>query len=160
MHGSGIVAVVTAAVVIVIFRNRLQLHGSQLLDFWDLAGFLLNAVVFLLIGIALPTSSVFSAGGAVVACFITVLIVRCISVYLLTAISDWKGRLIRWPLRPILVWGGMRGALSIALALSLVGRIEIDPRVTIIGYGVVVLSLILQGATVGYLVRGLVRQKR
>jgi NhaP-type Na+/H+ or K+/H+ antiporter len=43
------------------------------------------------------------------------------------------------------LWGGLRGALSVALALSIADRPGIDPRVTVVAYGMVVLSLLVQG---------------
>jgi NhaP-type Na+/H+ or K+/H+ antiporter len=42
-------------------------------------------------------------------------------------------------------WGGMRGALSVALALSVAGYPQVNPQVSVIAYGMVVLSLIVQG---------------
>jgi NhaP-type Na+/H+ or K+/H+ antiporter len=42
-------------------------------------------------------------------------------------------------------WGGMRGALSVALALSVAAYPQVNPQVSVIAYGMVVLSLIVQG---------------
>ncbi|MBJ7609393.1 MAG: cation:proton antiporter, partial [Candidatus Dormibacteraeota bacterium] len=56
------------------------------------------------------------------------------------------------------VWGGFRGALSVALALSVTGRPGIDAKVPILAYGVVVLSLLFQGSTIRPLARWLSRQ--
>ena len=42
-------------------------------------------------------------------------------------------------------WGGMRGALSVALALSVATYPEVDPNLAVVAYGVVVLSLLVQG---------------
>jgi NhaP-type Na+/H+ or K+/H+ antiporter len=43
------------------------------------------------------------------------------------------------------LWGGLRGALSVALALSVAGQTGIDPRVSVVAYGMAVLSLLVQG---------------
>jgi NhaP-type Na+/H+ or K+/H+ antiporter len=42
-------------------------------------------------------------------------------------------------------WGGMRGALSVALALSVASNSGVNPRISVIAYGMVVLSLLIQG---------------
>jgi NhaP-type Na+/H+ or K+/H+ antiporter len=42
-------------------------------------------------------------------------------------------------------WGGIRGALSVALALSIAGYSQVDPNLTVVAYGIVVLSLLIQG---------------
>jgi CPA1 family monovalent cation:H+ antiporter len=42
-------------------------------------------------------------------------------------------------------WGGIRGALSVALALSVAGYAQVDPNLTVVAYGIVVLSLLIQG---------------
>jgi monovalent cation:H+ antiporter, CPA1 family len=52
---------------------------------------------------------------------------------------------IPWPWRHMTVWGGLRGALSVALALSVAAYPQVDPRVSVIAYGMVVLSLLVQG---------------
>lgn len=153
LHGSGIFAVVVAALTLVISRRRLHLHGDRLLDFWDLTGFLLNALVFMLIGTALPSGNVIALGGTVVVGFAVLAILRLATVYPILAVTDWRGNRIRWRSRPLVVWGGMRGALSVALALSVQSVSGVDQRVVTIAYGVVVFSLLVQGSTVRPLVR-------
>ena len=148
IHGSGIVAVVVAALMLVIARQRLRLHGQRLIDFWDLAGFVLNVVLFMLIGTSLPSGDVLALTGPIVIGFVLLTVLRFATVYPLLVISDWKARRLPWRFRPIVVWGGIRGALSIALALSIAAHTGVAQRVITIAYGIVVLSLLLQGSTV------------
>lgn len=150
---SGIVADVTAGLTLVVARRRLHLHGDDLLAFWDLAGFLLNALLFLLIGTAVPSREIVDQAGAVVLGFVALTVVRAAAVYALTAASDPHGRLIAWRSRPFIVWGGLRGALSVALALSIAGHAGVGSRVPTIAYGIVVLSLLAQGASLRPLAR-------
>ncbi|MEO8899630.1 MAG: cation:proton antiporter [Candidatus Dormibacter sp.] len=152
---SGIVAVVAAALVVVIARRRSPIHGEQVLEFWDLAGFLLNALLFLLIGSALPTRDVAGLAGSVAVGLVILIAVRVLAVYAILAAVDRRGRLIAWRQRPFVVWAGFRGALSVALALSVTGRPGIDAKVPILAYGVVVLSLLFQGSTIRPLARRL-----
>ena len=152
IHGSGIVAVVVAALMLVVARRRLRLHGQRLLDFWDLAGFILNVVVFILIGTSLPIGDVFALGGSIIVGFVLLTALRFATVYPLLIISDWRARRLPWRTRPIVVWGGMRGALSIALALSIQAHSGVAQSVVTIAYGIVILSLLLQGSTVRPLV--------
>ena len=148
LHGSGIVAVVVAALILVITRRRLSLHGDRLLDFWDLGGFILNVLVFMLIGAALPSSDVIGLAGSIAVGFVLLVLFRSAVVYPVLVACDWKARKVPWRLRPLVVWGGMRGALSVALALSLQSHGGVGPDVIAIAYGIVVVSLLVQGGTV------------
>ena len=146
-HGSGIIAVVTAAVTVVLVQRRVRLHDDQLLEFWGLAGFILNALVFLLIGTALPAAAVLGVLGSIVIGFLVLTAVRALIVPVFLLATARQGQLSRsaWPL---VVWGGMRGALSVALALSTAGHAGVGQDVIAIAYGIVVLSLLVQGGTV------------
>ena len=56
---------------------------------------------------------------------------------------------------PVLIWGGLRGGIAVALALSLADN-EVKPAILAITYGVVLFSIIVQGLTVKPLVRRMV----
>jgi monovalent cation:H+ antiporter, CPA1 family len=131
LGGSGVVAVVVAGVLLA----RFGLVTDRLLRPWAALAFVLNLVLFALVGIALPTAgllvlSMVAAGG-----YLLMLAARAVTVWLLTI-----GAGLPWGWRQLAWWGGLRGALSIALALA-VG----DARVSTVAYGMVVLSLLLQG---------------
>jgi len=146
IHASGVVAVVSAGIVVARYGSRTgRLQGTQLHGFWSLLAFVLNAVLFLMVGIALPTQSLLAVGGLVIAGYAIMLAARVIPVYALLAVADPRGRQIPWSWRHMTLWGGLRGALSVALALSVSGHPGVDPRVPLIAYGMVVLSLLVQG---------------
>lgn len=153
LQGSGIVAVVTAALVIVVARRRLHLHGERLLDFWGVTGFILNALLFLLIGSALPTSAVIGIAGAIVVGFLLLTFVRVATVLPVMVAGDWRAHRFPWRSQLLVCWGGIRGALSIALALSLTHVSGVGTRVATLAYGIVVLGLLVQGSTVGLTTR-------
>jgi Na+:H+ antiporter len=68
-----------------------------------------------------------------------------IPVYGLLAVADPRASAIPWRWRHLTLWGGLRGALSVALALSVADYPGVDHRVSLLAYGMVVLSLLVQG---------------
>ena len=120
--------------------------------FWELLDEILNAVLFVLIGMEVLlvalSSTLLAAGGAAI---VVTLAARWISVGL--PISAFGGRL---GLPPgswrVLTWGGLRGGISVALALSLPASPERDAILTLT-YCVVVSSILVQGLTIGRVVR-------
>ena len=134
VRGSGVVAVVVAGILVATVDHRTE-------PFWRALAGILSGVLFFLLGMALPLAKVAGLAGSVLAGFAAMVVSRA-PVYGLAAGLSW-----RW--RHLVFWGGLRGALSVALALSLVGREGVDQRVPVIGFGMVVLSLLVQGGTLG-----------
>jgi len=156
VHASGIVAVVVAGVVIARYGSTTgKLHGTQLLGFWNLLAFVLNAILFILVGAALPASKLLPVAGLVIAAFVIMLVTRAVPVYGLLGALDWRATSIPWPWRHLTFWAGLRGALSVALALSVADLTQVDKRVSIVAYGVVLLSLLIQGGLVAPVARAL-----
>ena len=148
VHASGIVAVVVAGIVVARYGSQIgRLHGPQLLGFWNLLAFVLNAVLFILVGAALPASALFPVAWLVLGAFLIMLLTRAVPVYGLLAFAAYRSAPIPWRWRHITFWGGLRGALSVALALSVAGLSGVDSRISVVAYGVVLLSLLVQGAT-------------
>src|ERR1700704_820002 len=146
LHASGIVAVVVAGIVVARYGSRIgRLHGPQMLGFWNLFAFVLNAMLFVLVGAALPATTLLPVAGVVVIAFLIMLVTRAVPVYGLLGLADFRGASIPWAWRHVTFWGGLRGALPVALALSVAGLSGVDSRVSVIAYGVVLLSLLVQG---------------
>ena len=146
IHASGVVSVVAAGIVVARFASRTgRLRGTQLIGFWNLLAFLLNAMLFLMVGIALPTTRLLSVAGAALGAYLIMFAARALPVYALLGVTDLRGSSIPWSWRHMTFWGGMRGALSVALALSVATFPGIDPKVSVLAYGMVVLSLLVQG---------------
>jgi CPA1 family monovalent cation:H+ antiporter len=129
--GSGVVAVVVAGVLVA----RFGLVTDRLLRPWAALAFLLNVALFALVGLALPTAGLLALIAIAAGGYLLMLAARAVTVWLLTI-----GAGLSWAWRQLAWWGGLRGALSIALALS-VG----DVHVSTVAYGMVVLSLLVQG---------------
>jgi CPA1 family monovalent cation:H+ antiporter len=156
IHASGIVAVVVAGIVVARYGSQIgRLHGPQLLGFWSLLAFVLNAMLFILVGAALPAWQLVPVLGFVVVVFLIMLVTRAIPVYGLLAVSAIRPPPIPWPWRHLSFWAGLRGALSVALALSVASVPGVDSRVALIAYGVVLLSLLVQGGLVVPVTRAL-----
>ncbi|HSP09041.1 MAG TPA: sodium:proton antiporter [Candidatus Dormibacteraeota bacterium] len=155
-HFSGIVAVVVAGIVVARYGAQIgRLHGPQLLGFWNLLAFVLNAMLFILVGAALPAWTLLPVAGLVLVAYLIVLLTRAVPVYSLLALAAWRGPAIPWRWRHVTFWAGLRGALSVALALSVAGAHGVDSRVSAVAYGVVLLSLLVQGALIAPVMRGL-----
>lgn len=123
--------------------------------FWELLDILLNAVLFVLIGLELlileVTQSYILASGLAI---IIVLAARFLS--LILPVTFFAKRLDFAPYTAtIMAWGGLRGGISIALALSLTEEMNRDLFLTVT-YGVVIFSIIVQGLTVGKLAKKLI----
>jgi CPA1 family monovalent cation:H+ antiporter len=150
LHFSGVVAVVVAGLEVARFGHASgRMKGTQLLGFWGLLAFVLNAVLFVLVGSRLPTIDLIRMLPLAAGLYAAMVVVRAIPVYGLLAISDPRARNIRRSWRTLTFWGGMRGALSVALALVVAETPGIDPRVSTVAYGMVVLSLLIQGGLMG-----------
>ncbi len=147
---SGVIAVVTAGLVLSNVGARRSMSPTTrlaLLTFWEYIAFLLNSAIFLLIGLQVDlfnlALNLLPIGIAVAA----VLLARAIVVYGLG--------LIVLPLPPVLplrwlhvlFWSGMRGALSLAVVLSLPLDLPARPLLLNLTYGVVLFSLLVQGLT-------------
>ncbi|AWG26890.1 cation:proton antiporter [Flavobacterium kingsejongi] len=151
MHISGPLTMVAAGIIIGIFNKKSAMSAitKDYLDkFWELIDEILNAILFLFIGFELlliPDISGYWISGAL--CIMIVLLSRYISVWFPTMIIPFKKKFSNGTIK-ILVWGGLRGGVSIALALS----INEGPHkqfIIAITYFVVVFSIIVQGLTIG-----------
>jgi len=133
--------------------------GEYVFKFWHLVDEALNAILFILIGLEMIYISdkfrpdYFSAG--VIAIFV-VLLARFVGVA--TPIKLFSGKRFGPNTIAILTWGGLRGGISVALALSLpqgitIGSVAVTDLIIATTYSVVVFSILVQGLTVSSLVR-------
>jgi len=150
LHFSGVVAVVIAGLEVARYGHRSgRMKGTQLLGFWRLLAFVLNAILFVLVGSRLPTTRLVGMLPLAAGLYLAMLLVRAVPVYGLLAAVDPRAAHIKWSWRVLTFWGGIRGALSVALALVVAATPGIDPRVSTVAYGMVVLSLLIQGGLMG-----------
>ena len=155
LHVSGPIAIVVAGLLIGNHGRLLAMSDQtrEHLDaFWELADEILNGVLFVLIGLEVLVLTL-SVNHVVAGVFIIplVLLARFISVGLPVALLRLMGEFSPKAVR-IMTWGGLRGGISIALALSLPVGMERNTVLTAT-YIVVVFSILVQGLTIGRMVR-------
>ncbi len=151
MHLSSPLTMVAAGLFMGNFNMKFKMKSETqdyLVKFWELIDEIMNAVLFLFIGFELllikNLDNYLLAGGI---CILIVLISRWISIFLPTKIMAKKNRFSPQTIK-VLVWGGIRGGVSIALALS-IPKNEYSDVIISITYCVVVFSIVVQGLTIG-----------
>lgn len=162
LHVSGVLATVAAGLLIGNLgvladdgRSRITARGREFtLALWDFIAFVANSVVFLLIGANVAAIPFELLGGrALVLVIGLALLVRALTVYPLClpfCRSRWA---ISLPTQHVLWWGGLRGALGLALALSLSPDVPLHDEMLVAAFGVVAFSVIVQGVTMPLLLR-------
>jgi CPA1 family monovalent cation:H+ antiporter len=155
LHVSGPIAVVTAGVLT---GNRGAAFAMSdqtkryLFDFWSLIDEMLNSILFLLIGLeVLVVQFDVSLLPLAAAAIPIVLIARFISITLPMAFVRFTQRFVKGTI-PILTWGGVRGGISVALALS-IPAVTVRAQILAATYAVVLFTLIVQGLTLPAVVR-------
>jgi CPA1 family monovalent cation:H+ antiporter len=150
---SGPIAMVVTGLVFGNFTLPRTRRGPRVRfeTFWQAIDGALNAMLFVLIGLHVVLLEWPRFGPAPIAILIC-LIARWISVYLplavLTVTHELRGRLVG--LTNLLTWGGLRGGLALAMALSLPPSAG-QPLILYMTYAVVAFSIIVQGLTIGRL---------
>lgn len=159
LHLSGVIATVTASLVLGRLGRHSGMSASTRLvvsSFWEFAAFFVNSLIFLMIGLEIQIGFLLSQWQAILVSVLMVILARAVSVYILVPMTNLKGSSpIPRSWQHVLVWGGLRGALSMALALSL--PISFPERQTLIAmvFGVVLFSLVGQGLSMASLLNRL-----
>ena len=158
LHTSGPIAVVVSGLLIGNHGTRLAMSETtraHLTNFWTLIDEILNAVLFLLIGLEVIIIS--TTPGLMWVSLIAIPLVlgaRFVAVAVPIGVFGLFRDFTKGAI-PVLTWGGLRGGISVALALSLPNGDEKDAIVTVC-YTVVVFSILVQGLTIGKLVQRIV----
>ncbi len=116
---------------------------------------MINSLVFLLIGIEVHIADLRDQWVAIATGVAMVLLARVLTVYSLTPISNRFGNPISLPWQHVLVWGGLHGGVSMALALSLPAGVPFRAQLLAMTFGVVTFSIVIQGLTMKPLLRKL-----
>lgn len=157
LHVSGPIAMVVAGLIVgnkLIAIKGATNSSNQVSEFWEMLDEILNAVLFVLIGleiITLPDNTDYILSGLIM--IPAVLLARFISVAIPIGIMK-NGDINKGKTISMLTWGGLRGGISIALALSLPPS-EFRDLIILITYAIVVFSILFQGLTIGKLVKKL-----
>jgi CPA1 family monovalent cation:H+ antiporter len=159
---SGILAVVAAGIFT---GNQIPEHTTPntklaLFNFWEVLSFITTSLIFLIIGIEIDIAELLSAQNIahVLSAVVAILVARTLVVYGMTMVSGWLGTTIPRPYRHVMFWGGLRGAISLALALSLgttTFGAAVDNQLRLMTFSVVLFTLLVQGTTINGLIKRL-----
>ena len=153
-HVSGVLAVVAAGIV----NGNAGSDGMSattrvvVFNFWEYAAFIANSFIFLLIGLTIDVNVMIENWVAILWAILAALVARAVSIYGFSIF----GREISAKWKHVLFWGGLRGAIALALALSLP---ETGPLAAVRGslqamaFGVVIFTLLVQGISTDWLVK-------
>lgn len=151
---SGVLAVVAAGLVNGNIGPRGMSPTTRIVvfNFWEYAAFLSNTFVFLLIGLQIDLSVLFQSWQPILWAIVAVMIARAVSIYGFSRLG--RSIPIKW--QHVLYWGGLRGAISLALALSLPSQLRAtNNQIQVMTFGVVLFTLVVQGLTMKPFVRRL-----
>jgi CPA1 family monovalent cation:H+ antiporter len=158
MHLSGVLAVVAAGLI----NGNIGPRGMSpttrivLFNFWEYVAFLANSLVFLLIGLKVNIPALVQSWQPILWAILAVFVARVVVVYGLSWISNRVAEPISANWQHVLTWGGLRGAICLALVLSLPTTFGGDSQMLqVMTFGVVLFTLLVQGTTMAPLIRRL-----
>lgn len=160
VHLSGVLATVTAAVVfgnIGPGRTLKDTEADAVDTVWEFLAYLLTAFVFLVVGLAIPPARLVESIVPIAWAVVAALLGRALIVYGMLGglglLAPIPGMEARFPLGwlNVVFWSGLRGAVAVAMALSLPADVPQRDVLQAIVFGVVLFTLLVQGTTVGRL---------
>ena len=160
LHASGVIAVVVCGMMV---GNVGAKHGMSpttreaVFSFWEFAAFMANSFVFILIGLEIRLSELWADAGLIVAFFVIMILVRSVIVFGVHNLVRREDLRLRKPWLPVITWSGVRGSLSMVMAMMLVASDsegETTRKLILnLVFGVVLLSILLQGTTIEWLMK-------
>jgi monovalent cation:H+ antiporter, CPA1 family len=160
LHLSGVLATIAAAMILAYLGRAhgwLASGGSErpLIDLWAFLAFVANAGLFLLMGLTVRVAGLREHPQVVLVGIAAALAGRAATAYGIGSMLDRLGCPVTWRSRHVLFWGGLRGAVALAAALSLPADFPHRAQVLAMTYGAVLFTLLAQGLTIAPLVRSL-----
>jgi monovalent cation/hydrogen antiporter len=173
LHVSGVIATVVAGLICgwfqhAVFSAAIRLRGTS---FWTVLIFLLEASVFMLIGSSLRDVIERAGGfgvvvhdmsGPIVWILLGLTLARfawifaCDGVHALCRKLGWRGfETMGWRASTVLSWAGMRGVVTLAVALSVPGELPGRDFILVAAFAVILVTVLLQGTTLGVVIRAL-----
>ena len=157
-HLSGVIATVAAGMLCGNYGARTGMSPSTRIaveSFWEYVAFALNSIVFLLIGFEVHVDGLLRSWQAILIAYLAVTVGRAALIYLVTLVLRRTKESIPWSWSAVLTWGGLRGGLSMVLVLALPKDFPHRELLVTMTFGVVILSILLQGLSMGPLLRKL-----
>src|SRR6202521_5474789 len=157
-HLSGVLAALTAGLVVGNFRSSALItdSGRQALEpFWEYAAFIANSLIFLLIGAQVAQQHFGGVWLPVIVAIALVTLGRAVAIYPICAIFFFSRLKVKRQHQHVLFWGGLRGALALALALAVPPEIPQRDAIITLTFAVVAFSIFAQGLTISPLLRSI-----
>lgn len=159
LHVSGIMAVASAAMTLSALGSPAlgKNAHSSLESCWEFLALICNTLLFLFVGLLAPAVDLLEQAGPILFAALVVLLSRAILVYTL---PQWSSRWFGLPdislgERHIIFWGGLKGGLAIAMALSIPEDIPARAQILNLTLGVVILTLLVNATTIRPLIQWL-----
>ncbi|ANU22372.1 cation:proton antiporter [Planococcus donghaensis] len=159
IHVSGIIAVVAGGFVFNDYGARIgmsKLTENAINTFWDVITLIANSLIFLIVGLEIRNIDFSGQWGTIFLAIIIVLLARVVALFF----STMPAKDLNRKERILLNWGGLKGSLSIALALSLPASFDGRETILILTFAVVLFSLVIQGLTIKPLIKVLGLQSK
>jgi CPA1 family monovalent cation:H+ antiporter len=159
---SGVLAALTAGLVVGNFRSSGSISAAgrhALGPFWEYVAFVANSLIFLLIGAQEAQQHFEGLWVPVIVAIALVTLGRAVAIYPLCAAFARSRLKVDLRHQHVLFWGGLRGALALALALSLPEDLPHQNAIIVITFAVVAFSVFAQGLTITPLLRRLAQIK-
>jgi CPA1 family monovalent cation:H+ antiporter len=155
---SGVLAALTAGLVVGNFRSSGSISATgrhALGPFWEYVAFVANSLIFLLIGAQEAQQHFTGLWVPVLVAIVLVTLGRAVAIYPLSAMFAQSRLKVDTRHQHVLFWGGLRGALALALALSLPEDLPRRDVIVVLTFAVVAFSVFAQGLTITPLLRRL-----
>jgi CPA1 family monovalent cation:H+ antiporter len=156
---SGIISALTAGLLVggIGWAEVISVRGRDRVRWaWEYFAFLANSFVFILIGVNVAHQPLHRLGSLAAAiAILLVLAGRGLSIYPLSALFRWSRWRLKSSFQHTLFWGGLRGALALALALAVPATVPERNAIILTAFVVVAFSILVQGLTMPLLIKRL-----
>jgi CPA1 family monovalent cation:H+ antiporter len=156
LHVSSVISVLSAGMVMGTLGSRTGMSASTRFaveSFWEYSAFIAESLVFLLIGMQIKFDLLVKYLPFIGAGILAILVARFLVVFCLCPLVSTKSHPIPSTWRHLLFWGGLRGSLCMALALSLPKTFPDREMIVVTTFGVVLFTLLVPGLTMEPLVK-------
>ncbi|MDF9843684.1 MULTISPECIES: cation:proton antiporter [unclassified Paenibacillus] len=151
-HVSGVIAVAVSGLIFGNYGSRIGMSETTKVNinsFWDVITLVANSLIFLMIGLEIRNINFTDKWLLIIASILIVLAGRTLALY--ASLSFLKNFPASW--KVVLNWGGLKGSLSIALALSLPASFDGREDILVLTFSIVLFSLLVQGLSIKPLVK-------
>ncbi|MFT3841930.1 MAG: cation:proton antiporter [Myxococcaceae bacterium] len=158
LHLSGVIATVVAGMLFGNQAVKKAMSPSTLVavkSFWEYVAFALNSIVFLLIGLEVRLTALLASAPAILLAYLAMMLARAAIVFGASLVLRKTQERFSRQWAAVITWAGLRGALSMVLALSIPASLPYRELLVNMTFGVVVLSIVVQGLTMRPLMKWL-----